>query len=326
MPLSDKNIIITPNIGSTTTDPNVRFISGDTSTSATITLRVLNSGTIGTLSFEGSAGQLFSISDSLSGSIFSVNDISGIPSIEVFDTGEVRLAQYNGFVDILNSTSATSTNSGALQVVGGVGIGGNLYVGGEIIANKLTIQLTTVTTTLIDTDDIIRTSNTTNATSTTTGALQVAGGAGIGGNLFVGGNINSAGTSVINYSTTTNVNSGTYVTPRFQAYSEIVTTLASTTAAQNLNLALSNIFDVTLTTNTTFTFTNPVASGAAMPVTVILRQGTGGNFTATFTNAKYSDGIVPVLSTGAGQVDVLSFFTVNGGSFWFGTFAMANVS
>jgi hypothetical protein len=269
MPLSDKNIIITPNIGSSTADPNVRFISGDTSNSATITLRVLNSGTIGTLSFEGSAGQLFSISDSLAGSIFSVNDISGIPSIEVFDTGEVRLAQYNGFVDILNSTSATSTNSGALQVVGGVGIGGNLYVGGSI---------------------------------------------------------NSAGTGVVNYSTATNVNSGTYITPRFQSYSEVVTTLASTTAVQNLNLALSNIFDVTLTTNTTFTFSNTATSGSAMPVTVILRQGTGGNFTATFTGARYSDGILPVLSTGANQIDVLSFYTVNGGSFWFGTFAMANVS
>jgi hypothetical protein len=50
----------------------------------------------------------------------------------VFDTGEVRLAQYNGFVDILNPLQATSTNSGALQVVGGVGIGGNLWVGGTI--------------------------------------------------------------------------------------------------------------------------------------------------------------------------------------------------
>jgi hypothetical protein len=164
------------------------------------------------------------------------------------------------------------------------------------------------------------------STSTTTGALVVTGGVGIGGNLYVGGSINSAGTGVVNYSTATNVNSGTYITPRFQSYSEVVTTLASTTAVQNLNLALSNIFDVTLTTNTTFTFSNTATSGSAMPVTVILRQGTGGNFTATFTGARYSDGILPVLSTGANQIDVLSFYTVNGGSFWFGTFAMANVS
>lgn len=87
--------------------------------------------------------------------------------------------------------NSTSTTTGALVVNGGVGIGGNLYVGGEIVAEKLTIQLTTVTTTLIETDDIIQTSNNTQATSTTTGALKVTGGAGIGGNIHVGGSITS---------------------------------------------------------------------------------------------------------------------------------------
>ena len=63
------------------------------------------------------------------------------------------------------------------------------YVGGEIVADKLTIQYTTVTTTLVQTDDVIRTYNSTNATSTTTGALQVVGGVGIGGDLWVGGTV-----------------------------------------------------------------------------------------------------------------------------------------
>lgn len=131
MALSDRDIIITPNRGAAS-EPTILFRGADATSSASINLKVYNSGTVGTLSFEGSSGQLLSITDSMSGSIFSVNDVSGIPSIEVFDTGEVRLAQYNGYVDILNSTPATSTNTGALQVVGGVGIGGNLYVGGTI--------------------------------------------------------------------------------------------------------------------------------------------------------------------------------------------------
>jgi hypothetical protein len=71
---------------------------------AEIKLRTLDDGT---LSFEGSAGQLFSITDSMSGTIFSVNDISGIPSIEVLDTGNVRLAQYGGNVGIGTSTPAS---------------------------------------------------------------------------------------------------------------------------------------------------------------------------------------------------------------------------
>ena len=114
---SDKNILITPNIGSTTADPTIVFSGADATTGAqNITLNVYpeNSGTI---SFEGSAGQLFSITNELTGTIFSVNDVSGIPSIEVIDTGEVRLAQYGGDV-ILGGDDASNSLSGKLQVTG----------------------------------------------------------------------------------------------------------------------------------------------------------------------------------------------------------------
>lgn len=114
---------------------------------------------------------------------------------------------------------------------------------------------------------------------------------------------------------------------QLQAYTETVNTVGSVaTTTYNINLATANIFDITLNNNVTFTFTNAPSSGVSRSATIILRQGTGGNKLATFTNAKYTDGVLPVLSTIAGQVDVLSFFTVNGGAFWFGTFAMANVS
>lgn len=116
------------------------------------------------------------------------------------------------------------------------------------------------------------------------------------------------------------------ITAKLKAYSEAVTTATVSTSTYNLDTSLTNIFDITLSNNVTFTFTNPPASGTSRSVTVILRQGSPGSRTATFTNAKYSDGILPVLSTGTNQVDVLTFFTVNGGTFWFGTFAMANVS
>ena len=107
---------------------------------------------------------------------------------------------------IYGSDNALTTNSGALQVSGGVGIGRNLVVGGEIIAQKLTIELTTITTTLVTTDDIIKTTNATQATSVASGALQVAGGAGIGGNLYVGGVIVGALAATIN--TATNISGG----------------------------------------------------------------------------------------------------------------------
>jgi hypothetical protein len=57
----------------------------------------------------GTAGQLFSVSDSFTGTIFAASDVSGIPSIEVLDTGLVKLAQYNGAVTIGTGTVSSST-------------------------------------------------------------------------------------------------------------------------------------------------------------------------------------------------------------------------
>ena len=114
---------------------------------------------------------------------------------------------------------------------------------------------------------------------------------------------------------------------QLQSYSETVTTVGTVSASTyNIDLSLSNIFDITLGNNVTFTFTNPPSSGVSKPATIILRQDATGSRLATFTNANYTEGQDPVLSTGANQIDVLTFFTINGGSFWFGTFAMANVS
>ena len=113
MALTDKDIVITPNRGSSN-DPQIVFSGADASTSAqNITLKVYPTNG-GTLSFEGSAGQLLSVVNTMSGTIFSANDISGIPSIEVLDTGVVKLAQYNG--NVLIGTG--QNNTGKLQVTG----------------------------------------------------------------------------------------------------------------------------------------------------------------------------------------------------------------
>lgn len=111
---TDKNIVITPNIGQTG-DPQIVF-SGANATLGpqNITLRVYPTDN-GTLSFEGSAGQLFSLTNSLTGTIYSVNDVSGIPSIEVLDTGLVKLAQYGGNIVI---GSGTDNGTHKVQVTG----------------------------------------------------------------------------------------------------------------------------------------------------------------------------------------------------------------
>ena len=82
-----------------------------------ILLNMLNTDT---LNFEGDAGSLFSISDDLTGTVFSVGDISGLPIIEANgDTHNVTLAQFNGKV-MIAGTDSGSTDSDVLNVTGNV--------------------------------------------------------------------------------------------------------------------------------------------------------------------------------------------------------------
>ena len=123
---SDKNIVITPNISSTTADPRIVFSGADASTGPqNITLQVYPTNS-GTLSFEGSAGQLFSITNSMSGTIFSANDVSGIPSIEVLDTGLVKIAQYSGNLLI---GSGTDSGIAKVQITGDQTVSGKTVYG-----------------------------------------------------------------------------------------------------------------------------------------------------------------------------------------------------
>lgn len=92
---SDKNIRIVPNKNSSTDTPFIRFVG---QSNAPILLRVLDDNT---LSFEGSSGQLFSLNNNLTtGWIFSVSDISGIPSFRINADGTVGLAEYTGNIGI----------------------------------------------------------------------------------------------------------------------------------------------------------------------------------------------------------------------------------
>jgi fibronectin-binding autotransporter adhesin len=82
-------------------------------------LDILGSG--GTLfDVQGSQGQLFSVTDSLSGSIFAVSDISGVPILDVNSSGT---SYFSGSVGI-----GTSSPSQALQVEGNADINGVLYM------------------------------------------------------------------------------------------------------------------------------------------------------------------------------------------------------
>ena len=126
---NDKNFVVKNGL----TAQEVKFVDATNTTSPTntITASMLTSGT---LSFSGSAGQLFSITDDLSGTIFAVNDVSGIPAIEVDDDGTIRFAESFGNV-LIGTNVDDGTNK--LQVTGNVKITGDLSVTGSIDAETL---------------------------------------------------------------------------------------------------------------------------------------------------------------------------------------------
>ncbi len=166
------------------------------------------------------------------------------------------LTQVDGNIIVSGTTNATSTSTGALQVRGGIGVAGDVYVGGKIVSQQLEIQLTTVTTTLIQTDDIIKTSNTTAAHNATSGALQIAGGVGVGGSIFVTGNV-TATTFIGNLTGTAST-----ATSAATAYS----TIGSLTAGAGLTGSTFNgSANLTWTLNTATLMQTSVnlASGAA---------------------------------------------------------------
>ncbi len=119
MAISNKNIVITPALNvADPAVPKIVFSGADASTAnQDITLNVYPQNQ-GTLSFEGINGQVFSINNNVTGTIFSVNDVSGIPSIEVLDTGTVKVAQYSG--NTLIGTAADDGNK--FQIAGTMSI------------------------------------------------------------------------------------------------------------------------------------------------------------------------------------------------------------
>ena len=108
------------NVGIGTTVPTKKLqVNGDglfsSSTSNVLTIIGSGSSTSSPLfSVQGSSGQLFSISDSLIGSLFSVNDISGLPVLEAFSNSTILMGDYNA--PSLNTTKKVGSVTGTTTI------------------------------------------------------------------------------------------------------------------------------------------------------------------------------------------------------------------
>ena len=103
--------------------------------SPTAKLEVYGSGST-VLDIQGSQGQLFSVTDSLTGSLMSVNDISGLPILEVFDNDKVVMGEFGSNTLVVSGSKVgigTDTPTyGDLDVRGPVYIGDSAQIVGTI--------------------------------------------------------------------------------------------------------------------------------------------------------------------------------------------------
>ena len=78
-------------------------------------LTVIGSGdTQPLLKVEGSSGELFTVTDSLTGTLFAVNNISGLPILEVNSDDEILMGNYEA--PSLNTTFKTTITSGSTEL------------------------------------------------------------------------------------------------------------------------------------------------------------------------------------------------------------------
>jgi hypothetical protein len=83
-----------------------------------------------------------------------------------------------------------------------------------------------------------------------------------------------------------------------------------------VDLSTSNNFSLTTSGNTTFTFSNPPSSGATVGFT--LKITAGGTHTLTWPNSvDWAGGSTPD-APASGETDVLVFYTVDGGTTYYG--------
>jgi len=103
--------------------------------------------------------------------------------------------------------------------------------------------------------------------------------------------------------------------PEIKDYSESVSAIGSDTTPE-LDIVNGNVFTDTIDTGeTTFTFSNPSASGTACSFTLILTNG--GSQTVNWPGAvDWAAGTAPSLTSSG--TDVLVFTTIDAGTIWYG--------
>jgi hypothetical protein len=108
--------------------------------------------------------------------------------------------------------------------------------------------------------------------------------------------------------------------PVLKNYSETVHAGGNTGSTETLDETDGNLQTWTLDANCTFTMPSGSGLQAGTSLTLVLTQDGTGSRTVTFTGVKWAGGEAMEASTGAADIDIVTFITYNGGAspVWYG--------
>ena len=113
--------------------------------------------------------------------------------------------------------------------------------------------------------------------------------------------------------------------PEIKDYSETKTAL-SAAATVDVDLEDGNVFTLTPDQNTTFTFSNPSATGHSCAFTLVWTQDGSDRTIDWPASVDWPGGTTPDVTSGSAKIDVYTFFTMDAGTIWYGFQAGADMA
>lgn len=121
--------------------------------------------------------------------------------------------------------------------------------------------------------------------------------------------------------------SWTFTTINNDDYHESVSTDATVSGATDIDVSSANVFEHTLTGDTTYSFTNPSSDPEGNSFTLIVSQdGTGGHDVTWPGSVEWDNGTEPATSTSANEKHMYGFISPDGGTTWIGVLSAESIA
>ncbi|KAJ3225501.1 hypothetical protein HDU81_007914 [Chytriomyces hyalinus] len=185
-----------------------------------------------------------------------------------------------GYGKFVNTTDSTSTSTGSVIISGGLGLAGSAYLGG-----------------------ILHIVNTTTSTSTTSGSFVTAGGLGVAQDFFLGGT-----QQIVN------------VTDSSDPFTGSLVTAGGIGVQKNMNVGGDSVFTGTVTVNGTSLFSNTLDSTSASTGAVVFSGGIG------ISQSLFVGSTIDSTSSSTGGIVVSGGLAVAKNSFFGGDLTLAGTN